>query len=334
MVNFFLFYIFHNKEKITLQFYLYLGHEKQPKVPLVRLRIFHPHTFVPFSVRRFGHSYVSKVANIKDIILFTRKKTQRLKASGIDNEMLSTIMKREGFDQKRVEDLVKKYFEQVDESSRLLVLSENGVSLSVKEYVDKEVREAIDALVNLQMEKTEKYLKEKIKKADTINEELVKFREERKQDAQEEAEFQVIMKNTHTSRRTANDSDDDISEDETVEMPAPVKGRGRGRGRGSRGARGSSRGNSSTSRDTSYSSTSSRRTASRSSNNDEMNGTKRTRNTSRSASKQTDLSSFFQNKDEDIIDESDEEAQSKRRKVAAKSNSTRRQAVIFEDFSD
>ncbi|GIY60226.1 double-strand break repair protein MRE11 [Caerostris extrusa] len=83
------------------------GHPKQPKQPLIRLRVFCPPDFETFSVQRFGHAYVSKVANIKDIIHFSRKKSEKVKPTEIDAEKLKTILKQEGFDKQRVEDLVK-----------------------------------------------------------------------------------------------------------------------------------------------------------------------------------------------------------------------------------
>lgn len=302
----------------------------------MRLRIFYPQIFEPFSVHRFGHRFVSKIANNKDIILFSRKKLEKTKAVGIDHEVLATILRQEGIEKKRVEDLVKKYFEQTDEDKRLLVLSEIGVSSAVQEYVDKEVKEAMRILVDHQMGKTKKYLKENVRNITDIDKELSKFREERKKNSQNETtEFQVVLKTTHVSNRsTNNESDDELFEDETVEITTSK--RGRGRGRGSRGTRGG-RGNSSTARNTS---TVSKRATSRTAKNDvEETGSKRTRtNAPRNASKQTNLSSYFQsgaNGNDDIDDDSDEDLQPKRRKTTTKANTSRSRGrgIMFE-FSD
>lgn len=262
-----------------------------------------------------------------------------MKGTGIDNEMLSTILKQEGFERKRVEDLVKKYFEQTDENKRLLVLSEIGVSSAVQEYVDKEVKEAITALVNHQIKKTRDHLKSNVQQVDDIDDELVKFREVRKRNSQNETtEFQVVMQNTHNTTRNSNRSDDDIFDDEVEERPQPK----RGRGRGSRGARGG-RGNTSSARQNT--STASKRTVRAIRNDDDDDDdytTKRrkTNNTSRSSSRQTDLNTFFRNNnpiadDVEISDGDDLDVQPKRRRTAAApSKSTRsRKGVVF-DFSD
>lgn len=301
----------------------------------MRLRIFYPQIFEPFSVHRFGHRFVSKIANNKDIILFSRKKLEKTKAVGIDHEVLATILRQEGIERKRVEDLVKKYFEQTDEDKRLLVLSEIGVSSAVQEYVDKEVKEAMRILVNHQMVKTKNHLKENVRSISDIGKELAKFREERKKNSQNETtEFQVVLKTTHVSNRsTNNESDDELFEDETVEINTSK--RGRGRGRGSRGARGA-RGNSSNARNTSAAS---KRATSRAAKNDvEETGSKRTRASApRNASKQTNLSSYFQSGADgnDIDDDSDEDLQPKRRKTTTKTNTsrTRGRGIMF-DFSD
>lgn len=301
----------------------------------MRLRIFYPQIFEPFSVHRFGHRFVSKIANNKDIILFSRKKLEKTKAVGIDHEVLATILRQEGIERKRVEDLVKKYFEQTDEDKRLLVLSEIGVSSAVQEYVDKEVKEAMRILVNHQMVKTKNYLKENVRSISDIDKQLAKFREERKKNSQNETtEFQVVLKTTHVSNRsTNNESDDELFEDETVEINTSK--RGRGRGRGSRGTRGA-RGNSSNARNTSAAS---KRGTSRAAKNDvEETGSKRTRASApRNASKQTNLSSYFQSGADgnDIDDDSDEDLQPKRRKTTAKANTsrTRGRGIMF-DFSD
>ncbi|GFY46545.1 double-strand break repair protein MRE11 [Trichonephila inaurata madagascariensis] len=164
------------------------GHPKQPKKPLIRLRVFCPPNFETFSVQRFGQSYVSKVANPKDIIHFSRRKSEKMKPTEIDAEMLKTILKQEGFDKQRVEDLVKKYFEQTDDTKRLLVLSEIGVSTAVQEYVDKDVKEAISTLVDEQVKKTQNHLKQSSVDHSAIDDELQKFREERRKNVQGEVD--------------------------------------------------------------------------------------------------------------------------------------------------
>ncbi|GFV89364.1 double-strand break repair protein MRE11 [Trichonephila clavipes] len=322
------------------------GHPKQPQKPLIRLRVFCPPNFETFSVQRFGQSYVSRVANPKDIIHFSRRKSEKMKPTEIDAEMLKTILKQEGFDKQRVEDLVKKYFEQTDDTKRLLVLSEIGVSTAVQEYVDKDVKEAISTLVDEQVKKTQNHLKLSSVDHSAIDEELQKFREERRKNVQGEVDDvrSILQSKSQTTRqRNLSDSGDEMLDEETVPM-AVSKTRGRGRGRGSRGGGRGGRSNSKTEESTS--STNGRGARSNSRTNESTSGRASTRavpkknlnntscNTSKRKGRQTDLSSFFNSTvDDDIIELSDEDEipSSKRRKLANQTRSKR--GVVF-DLSD
>ncbi|PIK46426.1 putative double-strand break repair protein MRE11A [Apostichopus japonicus] len=56
------------------------GNPKQPKLPLVRLRVDYSGGFSTFNVNRFGQQFSNKVANPKDLILFNKKKEARTKS--------------------------------------------------------------------------------------------------------------------------------------------------------------------------------------------------------------------------------------------------------------
>ncbi|NWS44307.1 MRE11 protein, partial [Probosciger aterrimus] len=61
---------------------------------------------------------------------------------------------------------------------------------AVQEFVDKEEKDAIEELVKFQLEKTQRFLKERRTAAEEekIDEEVRKFRESRKKNAEEEDE--------------------------------------------------------------------------------------------------------------------------------------------------
>lgn len=168
----------------------------------------------------------------------------------------------------RVEDLVKQYFQTAEKNVQLSLLTERGMGEAVQEFVDKEEKDAIEELVKYQLEKTQRFLKERHIDAleDKIDEEVRRFRESRQRNTNEEDDevreamsraralrsqsetstsaFSAEDLSFDTSEQTANDSDDSLS---------AVPSRGRGRGRGRRGARGQSsapRGGSQRGRDT------------------------------------------------------------------------------------
>ncbi|KAI2655998.1 Double-strand break repair protein MRE11 [Labeo rohita] len=155
--------------------------------------------------------------------------------------------------QLRVEDLVKEYFQTAEKNVRLSLLTEQGMGKAVQEFVDKEEKDAIEELINYQLEKTQRYLRERRVEAteEKIDEEIRQFRDSKRNTAEEDEEVQeaIIRAKAHRGR---SDSvrDDDILSDEPADIAvesdeestsAPTV---RGRGRGSRGTskRGRARG--------------------------------------------------------------------------------------------
>lgn len=224
--------------------------------------------FEPFNVLRFSQKFVDRVANPKDVIHFFRHREQKGKTGEeINFGMLITKPASEGATL-RVEDLVKQYFQTAEKNVQLSLLTERGMGEAVQEFVDKEEKDAIEELVKYQLEKTQRFLKERHIDAleDKIDEEVRRFRESRQRNTNEEDDevreamsraralrsqsetstsaFSAEDLSFDTSEQTANDSDDSLS---------AVPSRGRGRGRGRRGARGQSsapRGGSQRGRDT------------------------------------------------------------------------------------
>ncbi|NP_001427413.1 double-strand break repair protein MRE11 isoform 16 [Homo sapiens] len=245
-----------------------LGNSHQPEKPLVRLRVDYSGGFEPFSVLRFSQKFVDRVANPKDIIHFFRHREQKEK-TGEEINFGKLITKPSEGTTLRVEDLVKQYFQTAEKNVQLSLLTERGMGEAVQEFVDKEEKDAIEELVKYQLEKTQRFLKERHIDAleDKIDEEVRRFRETRQKNTNEEDdEVREAMTRARALRsqseesasafsaddlmsidlaeQMANDSDDSIS-------AATNKGRGRGRGRrGGRGQNSASRGGSQRGRDT------------------------------------------------------------------------------------
>ncbi|CAM9585296.1 unnamed protein product [Bubo scandiacus] len=254
-----------------------LGNPRQPEKPLIRLRVDYAGGFEPFSVHRFSQKYMDRVANPKDIIYFFRHREQKEKN---DNDLnFGKLVSRpasEGMTL-RVEDLVKQYFQTAEKKVQLSLLTERGMGEAVQEFVDKEEKDAIEELVKFQLEKTQRFLKERRTDAEEekIDEEVRKFRESRKKNTEEEdEEVREAMTRARALRSEdagliAASSDEELMDtgmkgtgDSDDGLPATSsRGRGsaRGRGRGARGqnstARGASRrGRGSTSQESATSS--------------------------------------------------------------------------------
>ncbi|XP_051011882.1 double-strand break repair protein MRE11 [Acomys russatus] len=232
-----------------------LGNSQQPEKPLIRLRVDYSGGFEPFNVLRFSQKFVDRVANPKDIVHFFRHREQKEK-TGEEINFGKLIPKpaSEGVTL-RVEDLVKQYFQTAEKNVQLSLLTERGMGEAVQEFVDKEEKDAIEELVKYQLEKTQRFLKERHIDAleDKIDEEVRRFRESRRRNTNEEDdEVREAMSRARALRSQSENSTsavspDDLSFDMTEQtandsddsLPA-VPSRGRGRGRGRRGGRGQS----------------------------------------------------------------------------------------------
>ncbi|XP_052264918.1 double-strand break repair protein MRE11-like isoform X2 [Dreissena polymorpha] len=217
------------------------GNKKQPRQPLIRIRVDYSGGFEPFSQHRFGQKFVDRVANPKDMIYFSRKKAMAAKkeGDGVDVELDEIQVDRQ--DTARVEDMVKEYFSKADEKLKLQVLSEKGIGMAVKEFVDKEERDAIPDLVTHQLKKTQDHLKKRSTNEDVIDEEVHRFKEERQRSKEEDTEVKAILeqsaKKPHDEK--SDHSDIELNGDDSDESSTSKASSARGRGRGSRGGPGS-----------------------------------------------------------------------------------------------
>ncbi|XP_007495060.1 double-strand break repair protein MRE11 isoform X2 [Monodelphis domestica] len=231
-----------------------LGNPRQPEKPLIRLRVDYTGGFEPFNVLRFSQKFVDRIANPKDVIHFFRHREQKEKTGEeINFGELITKPPSEG-PTIRVEDLVKQYFQTAEKKLQLSLLTERGMGEAVQEFVDKEEKDAIEELVKYQLEKTQRFLKERHIDAaeDKIDEEVRHFRESRKKNTnEEEEEVREAMNRARAHRAEAEDlssgfSVDDLMNIDRAEQMAidsddsisSTSYKGRGRGRGRRGGRG------------------------------------------------------------------------------------------------
>ncbi|XP_059564107.1 double-strand break repair protein MRE11 isoform X3 [Myotis daubentonii] len=230
-----------------------LGNVGQPDKPLIRLRVDYSGGFEPFNVLRFSQKFVDRIANPKDVIHFFRRREQK-ENTGEEINFGKFITKPFEGTTLRVEDLVKQYFQTAEKNVQLSLLTERGMGEAVQEFVDKEEKDAIEELVKYQLEKTQRFLKERHIDAleDKIDEEVRRFRESRQKNTNEEDdEVREAMSRARALRSQAEDSasafmsaDDFMSVDLAEQMAddsddsstaSASKGRGRGRGRRGRG---------------------------------------------------------------------------------------------------
>ncbi|XP_015759100.1 PREDICTED: double-strand break repair protein MRE11-like [Acropora digitifera] len=234
------------------------GNPRQPDKPLIRIRVDYSDGFTSFNTRRFGQQFVDRVANPKDILLFYRRKTHPTKGDK-KNQGDTRIphLHPEALDTIRMEDLIKEYLTSKDNALELCILTEGRMAQALREFVEKDEKEAISALVKWQLDQAQKHLKARRNVCEeNIETEVVKHTETVRQREEEDdtMETEDIRKVLQESRASQLNNDDDhnmngsgSSDDDrpsTIEGIKPntstvgkgdERGRGRGRGRGARG---------------------------------------------------------------------------------------------------
>ncbi|KAK7491211.1 hypothetical protein BaRGS_00017482 [Batillaria attramentaria] len=94
-----------------------------------------------------------------------------------DDELLAQLQPP-SLDTARVEDMVRDYFAKTEGNNQLQVLTEKGMGEAVKEFVDKEEREAISELVKYQLQKTQNHLRTRNATEDAIDKEVFRYKDE------------------------------------------------------------------------------------------------------------------------------------------------------------
>lgn len=226
-----------------------LGCPLTPEKPLIRLRVDYSGGFDTFNTARFSQKFVDVVANPKDIIHFLRRREKKEDVKDEINVDYNKLVKNTAIEGLRVEDLVKKYFEAAEQTVQLSLLTEQGMGTAIQEFVDKDEKDAIEQLINHQLEKTQRHLQARgVATEQDIDAEILRFRESKKNTVEEEKEIRELMDRTKAHRLDRGDQPSDVamldeladaamdSDEGPSAFPPPARGRGRGgRGRGSRG---------------------------------------------------------------------------------------------------
>ncbi|XP_052899403.1 double-strand break repair protein MRE11 [Anopheles moucheti] len=115
------------------------GYPRQPKLPLIRLRLILTEVEQQFNAIRFGMRYVNRVANPLDMVIFKKKPKVKVK-----NEAGDTVDKaalKEAYSKGsvlRVEDIVESYFLKADPVNQLEVLHPRSMTEMMRRIVHYE----------------------------------------------------------------------------------------------------------------------------------------------------------------------------------------------------
>jgi double-strand break repair protein MRE11 len=223
-----------------------LAREPQnPTPPLVRMKVDYSGGYEPLNIPRFGRKFSSQVANPNNILMFfhrrieTTSKEPRQKGTSTNTVDSLSKTKDNVNIQMFLYDLLK--------GSNLKLLSAKNLMESVKEFVEKGEKEAIEEVVTCSVTAVQGTLKEKPldELSEDIAAEIERSREELQVRQEEEGErtIQRLAENRRLNPQKQvsgkdNDSSDDGLEEYDMDVAPSTSGRGSGRGKGKK--RGSS----------------------------------------------------------------------------------------------
>lgn len=128
--------------------------DEKPPSPLIRLRVEYTApeggNFDCENPQRFSNRFTGRVANVKDVVQFYRKKSGGIKKAqdGVEMPKESRLASLD-IDTVKVDKLVREFLE----AQKLTVLPQNCFSDAVSQFIDKDDRHAMEAFVTENMSK-------------------------------------------------------------------------------------------------------------------------------------------------------------------------------------
>lgn len=150
---------------------------RQPKKPLIRLRIMYQDEDHVFNALRFGQQYTERVANPLDMILFKKLQKPKSESKSLNGTGMNQIYNQDGLESlDRVEDLVEKRFEEADESNQLEIVPVKCLTELTRRLVDCDDKNAADKIVDWFINTATDYLMEKHPAKEVLEEEISNFK--------------------------------------------------------------------------------------------------------------------------------------------------------------
>lgn len=121
-----------------------------PPLPLVRLKVDYSGGYEMENPRRFSNRFIHKVANVNDVVTFHRKRimsTSVKRKNGKETGKLDVHNER--LDNVKIQSLVESFLEKED---GLQILPENGLGDAVKDFVEKDDRNALKNFIESSLE--------------------------------------------------------------------------------------------------------------------------------------------------------------------------------------
>lgn len=231
--------ILESKQKLT-------GHGKQPKLPLIRLRVLYTSDAHIINTARFGQKFEERIANPESLLKFN-KNAKRIKNVAYNPD---DVALQEAYDKKeqknRVEDVVEFYFNNLEnEKDRLNLFSLKSLTEVCRLLVDRDDYDASEFILDKHHSEAIAFMKEKMCCEEDIPDAMDEFRTQHSSKVFDKAVIEnsrvKASRPATASKPQSDDDEDDDGANTSGGFKAPTA-RGRGGGRGSRGGATSARG--------------------------------------------------------------------------------------------
>uniref|UniRef100_A0A182PIW7 Double-strand break repair protein n=1 Tax=Anopheles epiroticus TaxID=199890 RepID=A0A182PIW7_9DIPT len=231
------------------------GYTRQPKLPLIRLRLLLTKVEQQFNAIRFGFQYHGRVANPQDMVIFKKKPKVIVKdelGKVLDKAALQEAYRNQREQQaQRAEEIVERYFREADDASQLEVLNPRSLTELCRRMVDYEDDDAGEKILKFYEDKALEFLRSQDTSGEeAIYEALAGFHAA-DTDLHEKVLKMLDSRSQHQDtvdplKRFRNLDDDGVTDGNDTTTSKPTRGGARGgtRGgtRGGRGSRGGARG--------------------------------------------------------------------------------------------
>jgi double-strand break repair protein MRE11 len=131
--------------------------------PLVRLRV-EVERAPTLAVAEVGKRFVGRIANVTDVVHFFRRRAQAGRQRGMatedeeDGDLLESL--RNQSETARLEALLGTYLRE-EQASKLEILPDSGLTGALRQYVEKDERQAIESFISTTLSDTQKFLQQK-----------------------------------------------------------------------------------------------------------------------------------------------------------------------------
>ncbi|XP_059480631.1 double-strand break repair protein MRE11 [Neocloeon triangulifer] len=227
------------------------GHPKQPKLPLIRMKVLNFNQDELFNIVRFGLQFEEKVANPTDMVMITRVQGARQARDVLDQDAFDAA-KSEAI-LHNVEELIEKYFTDCEPGKRVQLLPVAMMNEAL-EHQMKGDSSAFEIVIRKRKDfVVQKILEKGLTDDDDIKDEFAAmgFADGDEENGQMINEIRAVLEGPRQGLldevENLEEEDDDFQmrsdgEDQSNEANEPITSKGKGRGRATTRALGRARG--------------------------------------------------------------------------------------------